>query len=148
MEEKEETHNFQYFQSCLVPPSTDCHPWSPSQMWTSWALCHLSVKGRVLSSSCWKQMASLPPFVVPKAPSAHLEFVWYNQFPGRRWSKKSQLPLPVTSPFPKSLGRHCSPTMWQLCVTAALCTNKTDYSNATVRKLLLLWSIHQLSQFG
>lgn len=81
------------------------------------------------SSSCWKQMSSLPPFLVPKAPAAHLEFVWYNQFPGRRWSKKSQLPLPVHFPFPQLSG----PSLFSNHVTA-LCHSSPVYKQGRLLK--------------
>lgn len=98
------------------------------------------------SSSCWELKSSLPlpllrgrnsvcPFRVCLIQSVSMETLRQEE---------SASPSCSTSPFPKSLGLHCSPTMWQHCVTAAL-VYKQDNLHAIVRKTLLPWSIHWLS---
>lgn len=54
--------------------------------------------------------SSVCPFV------AHLIQTW---FPGRCRSKKCSSTSHSSSPFPKSVGSHCSPTTRQHCVIAA-----------------------------
>lgn len=103
-------------------------------------------QGAPLSSSCWTLELPPPPFLVAPALSAHLEFVWYNQFPWRRWGKKSQLPLPFHFPFPQISG-----TSLFSCHVTALChsspciqTRQTIYMPLWERHCLL-WSIRWLS---
>lgn len=85
-------------------------------------------------------------FSVAKALSAHLEFVWYNQFPGRRWSKRSQLPLPAHFPFPQISG----PSLFSDHVTAWCHSRPCVQTRQTTSMSLwesccLLWCAHQLS---
>lgn len=68
-----------------------------------------------------------------------------------RETLEQEEPAPPPCPLP------LSPNLWAFTVLQPcdsfvsqqpLCTNKTDFLNVTVRKLLLFWSIHQISQFS
>lgn len=61
------------------------------------------------------------PLLVARAASTHLELAWCKLgFQGNAGARRASSTSHSTSPFPKAVGPHCSPAMWQHCVTAAL----------------------------
>lgn len=97
------------------------HPQNHSQMCASWLHCHPSAKSRGLRDAVVGTHAPHYPFLVARAQSVHLELTWWKGgFQGDEGPRSASSISHSTFPFPKSVGPHCSPTMWQHCVIAAL----------------------------